>query len=144
MRPGTTLSSVGNRKTTGARPFTSMRPISSYRFKTSDQTRRTSSSYSFNSSFTSHNSSSPTQTLTPNNEILICNPENSEASILTVGPTFQGNPFKSLLARKKNNLTQFTIQTNQNNIKLANRYIKNFLNLKVNKISIKIKRSILF
>lgn len=124
MRPGTSSSSsYGSRKTTGVRPFTSMRPLSSYRFKTSDQTRRNSSGYSFNSSFSSHISSSPTQPLTPNNENLICDSENSEASFLTVGPTFQGNPLKSLLARKKNNLTQFTIQTKQYCNKLANRYI---------------------
>ena len=127
MRPGTGSSSNGGRRpTTGVRPLTAMRPLSSYRIKTSSaQMRRPSSRQSLNSSSSSRMSFSPPQSSSSNTYNSFGQTESifdipSDASQLTVGPTFQGNLMKSLLARKKNNASFFTIQTNSDHSKLAN------------------------
>jgi hypothetical protein len=105
LRPGTS-SSRGSRPNTSVRPLSAMRPLSSYRIKTSaivsqqqqQQTSLTSSNKSsrVNTSERPTSSSSNTNKSNDNfNDII------SDSSNLTVGPTFQGNPLKALMARKK-------------------------------------------
>jgi hypothetical protein len=129
MRPGSSSStSCASRTATGVRPLSSMRPLSSYRIKTAASRggTRPNSRHSLNSSSSSRMSSSPPSTTPPysaNSNNFYVDPifdvQHSDASHLTVGPTFQGNPLKSLLARKKNGNSvtisqsnSFTIQTN--------------------------------
>lgn len=88
-----------------------MRPLSSYRTKTSAVQERPSSrlmSSASNSNIpsrlsTTEKSSSSEQI----SDILI------DSSSLTVGPTFQGNPLKALLARKKTTTSNFLNETDQ-------------------------------
>lgn len=105
MRPGTgsSISGGGNtsRTATGVRPLSAMRPLSSYRLRTAC---RPVSHHSLSMNSSSGVSNSPPTLsqppLLPNDPALF-DGQHSDASHLTVGPTFQGNPLKALLARKK-------------------------------------------
>lgn len=109
IRPGTSTS----RSSSSVRPLTAMRPLSSYRIKTSSKARpssRLTTTNSLNTPQTSSSSSRPSSSIIRPNTDPVSDIIN-DASHLTVGPTFQGNPLKSLLARKKQPLNTLTIST---------------------------------
>lgn len=118
----------GSRTASSIRPLTSMRPISSNRLKSSDQMRPASSlRYSLNSSSSSRISLSPPKSSSSNSNLISYADsdyysQHSDASNLTVGPTFQGNPLKSLLSRKKNSTLNFS--ANQNDSKIHQRFVQ--------------------
>ena len=113
MRPGTTSSSNGSRINTSVRPLSAMRPLSSYKQRSPaghsggallllPQRERTATGGGSRQATgdpsrvsTTSNRSATMSSVVSGDDIV------NDASGLTVGPTLQGNPLRSLMARRR-------------------------------------------
>jgi hypothetical protein len=95
VRPGSSTSRSSN----SVRPLSAMRPLSSHKLRSGISSRSINS----NSTTSISNSSRPLTAIgfTNKSSLGSLDDATNDASHLTLGPTIQGNPLRSLLARKK-------------------------------------------